>query len=206
MANVKRRIWVASLLLAWSAVAVAQERFIVMASTTSTEQSGLFAHLLPAFKAKSGIEERVVAQGTGQALATARKGDADVVFVHDRVAEQKFVDEGFGLDRREVMYNDFVIVGPEVPLSLGLVAVAHGHLGYPEGAALHSGQEPVEGGGGIQGGLLGSGRPGVGEPRQGRKIETNRTGHTRRLVTSATGSAARDLEKRQSGQSVDAHS
>ncbi len=93
--------------------ALAQDKFIVVASTTSTEDSGLFKHLLPAFKSKSGIDVRVVAQGTGQALATARKGDADVVFVHDRVAEQKFVDEGFGIDRREVMYNDFVIVGPK---------------------------------------------------------------------------------------------
>ena len=93
--------------------AVAQEKFIVVASTTSTEDSGLFKYLLPLFKAKSGIDVRVVAQGTGQALATARKGDADVVFVHDRLAEQKFVDEGFGIDRREVMYNDFVIVGPK---------------------------------------------------------------------------------------------
>jgi tungstate transport system substrate-binding protein len=91
----------------------AQEKFIIVASTTSTEDSGLFKHLLPIFKAKTGIEVRVVAQGTGQALASARKGDADVVFVHDRVAEQKFVEEGFGLDRREVMYNDFVVVGPK---------------------------------------------------------------------------------------------
>jgi tungstate transport system substrate-binding protein len=93
--------------------AVAQEKFIVVASTTSTEDSGLFKYLLPLFKAKTGIDVRVVAQGTGQALATARKGDADVVFVHDKVAEQKFMEEGFGVDRREVMYNDFVIVGPK---------------------------------------------------------------------------------------------
>ncbi|MBK8739939.1 MAG: extracellular solute-binding protein [Betaproteobacteria bacterium] len=99
--------------LAVPPAALAQDKFIVVASTTSTEDSGLFKHLLPAFKAKSGIDVRVVAQGTGQALATARKGDADVVFVHDRVAEQKFVEEGFGIDRREVMYNDFVIVGPK---------------------------------------------------------------------------------------------
>ena len=90
----------------------AQDRFIVVASTTSTQDSGLFNHLLPLFKAKTGIDVRVVAQGTGQALATARKGDADVVFVHDKLAEQKFVDEEFGVDRRDVMYNDFVIVGP----------------------------------------------------------------------------------------------
>jgi tungstate transport system substrate-binding protein len=91
----------------------AQDRFIVMASTTSTAQSGLFAHLLPAFKAASGIDVRVVAQGTGQALDSARRGDADVVFVHDQAAEEKFVAEGFGLKRLAVMYNDFVIVGPK---------------------------------------------------------------------------------------------
>ena len=109
----KRRIWIAGLLLAWAAVAQAQERFIVMASTTSTEQSGLFAYLLPAFKAASGIDIRVVALGTGQALDAARRGDADVVFVHDQVAEEKFVSEGFSLKRLPVMYNDFVLVGPK---------------------------------------------------------------------------------------------
>jgi tungstate transport system substrate-binding protein len=93
--------------------AQAQERFIVVASTTSTEQSGLFGHLLPAFKQATGIDVRVVAVGTGQALDTARRGDADVVFVHDPVAEEKFVAEGFGLPRRPVMYNDFVLVGPK---------------------------------------------------------------------------------------------
>ena len=91
----------------------AQDKFIVMSSTTSTEQSGLFAHLLPAFKAASGIDIRVVAQGTGQALDTGRRGDADVVFVHDKVAEDKFVAEGSGVKRFPVMYNDFVIVGPK---------------------------------------------------------------------------------------------
>ena len=93
--------------------AAAQEKYIVVASTTSTEQSGLFSHLLPAFKAKTGIEVRVVALGTGQALDTARRGDADVVFVHDKDAELKFLNEGYGIDRREVMYNDFVLVGPK---------------------------------------------------------------------------------------------
>jgi tungstate transport system substrate-binding protein len=93
--------------------ATAQEKFIVVASTTSTEQSGLFSHLLPAFKARTGIDVRVVALGTGQALDTARRGDADVVFVHDRDAELKFLNEGFGVERREVMYNDFVLVGPK---------------------------------------------------------------------------------------------
>ena len=99
--------------LAWPALAPAQDRFIVVASTTSTEQSGLFKHLLPAFKQATGIDVRVVAVGTGQALDTGRRGDADVVFVHDVVAEQKFVAEGFSTQRRDVMYNDFVMVGPK---------------------------------------------------------------------------------------------
>ncbi|MEZ5741275.1 MAG: substrate-binding domain-containing protein [Burkholderiaceae bacterium] len=93
-------------------VAQAAEPFIVMASTTSTENSGLFKVLLPAFTAATGIEVRVVAQGTGQAIETARRGDADVLFVHNRKAEDAFVAAGDGLARRDVMYNDFVIVGP----------------------------------------------------------------------------------------------
>src|SRR6187397_2042898 len=104
--------FLAASLLAFSALA--QDKFIVMASTTSTEQSGLFAHLLPAFKQASGIDVRVVALGTGQALDSARRGDADVVFVHDQAAEEKFVAEGFGVSRRPVMYNDFVLVGPKM--------------------------------------------------------------------------------------------
>ncbi len=99
--------------LAWPALAPAQDRFIVVASTTSTEQSGLFKQLLPAFKQATGIDVRVVAVGTGQALDTGRRGDADVVFVHDVVAEQKFLAEGFSTQRRDVMYNDFVLVGPK---------------------------------------------------------------------------------------------
>lgn len=91
----------------------AQEKFITVSSTTSTEQSGLFGAILPQFKAKTGIAVRVVAQGTGQALKTGEKGDADVVFVHDPASEKKFVEAGFGVKRQEVMYNDFVIVGPE---------------------------------------------------------------------------------------------
>lgn len=90
----------------------AQEKFITVASTTSTEQSGLFKHILPQFTKKTGIQVRVVALGTGQALDMARRGDADVVFVHDKVAEEKFVAEGYGIERREVMYNDFVLIGP----------------------------------------------------------------------------------------------
>ncbi|MDO8959272.1 MAG: extracellular solute-binding protein [Rhodocyclaceae bacterium] len=91
----------------------AQERFITVASTTSTEQSGLFGHLLPAFTKASGIKVRVVALGTGQALDMARRGDADVVFVHDQAAEEKFIVEGYGVKRQEVMYNDFVLIGPK---------------------------------------------------------------------------------------------
>ena len=86
---------------------------IVMASTTSTEQSGLFTHLLPRFSAKTGIQVRVVALGTGQAIAVATRGDADLLFVHDKVAEEKFVADGLGVRRFEVMYNDFVLVGPK---------------------------------------------------------------------------------------------
>jgi tungstate transport system substrate-binding protein len=102
---------IVTLLLATGAVA--QDKFIVVASTTSTEQSGLFSHLLPAFEKDTGIKVRVVALGTGQALDLARRGDADVVFVHDQPAEEKFVAEGFGVMRRPVMYNDFVLVGPK---------------------------------------------------------------------------------------------
>lgn len=93
-------------------LAHANERVITVASTTSTEQSGLFAHLLPAFEKESGIKVRVVALGTGQALDTARRGDADVAFVHDKAAEEKFVAEGHGVKRYEVMYNDFILLGP----------------------------------------------------------------------------------------------
>jgi len=93
--------------------ASAQDRSIVVASTTSTEDSGLFGHLLPLFKARTGIEAKVVAQGTGQALDTGRRGDADVVFVHARPAEEKFVADGFGAKRFPVMYNDFVLIGPK---------------------------------------------------------------------------------------------
>jgi tungstate transport system substrate-binding protein len=91
----------------------AQDRFITVSSTTSTEQSGLFGQLLPAFEKASGIKVRVVALGTGQALDLARRGDADVVFVHDKAAEEKFIAEGYGVKRQEVMYNDFVVIGPK---------------------------------------------------------------------------------------------
>jgi len=94
-------------------MAGAQEKFIVVASTTSTEQSGLFGHILPVFQKKTGIQVRVVALGTGQALDLARRGDADVVFVHARSAEEKFLAEGQGVRRFDVMYNDFVLIGPK---------------------------------------------------------------------------------------------
>ena len=103
----------AALVYAFSSSAMAQESIITVASTTSTEQSGLFGYILPIFEKDSGIKVRVVALGTGQALDTARRGDADVAFVHDKAAEEKFVAEGYGVERKEVMYNDFILVGPK---------------------------------------------------------------------------------------------
>jgi tungstate transport system substrate-binding protein len=96
-----------------SSQAFAQEKSIVVSSTTSTEQSGLFEFMLPIFKMKTGINVKVVAVGTGQALDIGRRGDADVVFVHDKAAEEKFVEDGFSTKRYEVMYNDFVLIGPK---------------------------------------------------------------------------------------------
>ena len=107
-----RRLFLLAALLA-VLPALAQEKFIVVASTTSTEQSGLFGYLLPVFQKKTGIQVRVVALGTGQALDLARRGDADVVFVHARSAEEKFLAEGNGVRRFDVMYNDFVLIGPK---------------------------------------------------------------------------------------------
>jgi tungstate transport system substrate-binding protein len=111
----RRAILLTAMLSALLAAApvVAQERFITVASTTSTEQSGLFKYLLPVYEKKTGVQVRVVALGTGQALDLARRGDADVVFVHDKEAEEKFLSDGFGVRRFEVMYNDFVVVGPK---------------------------------------------------------------------------------------------
>jgi tungstate transport system substrate-binding protein len=118
-----RRIFAVALLasaLAAPAPARAQERFITLASTTSTEQSGLFGHIVPIFRQETGIDVRVVAVGTGQALALAARGDADVLLVHDRAGEEKFVAEGHGLDRRDVMFNDFVLIGPKAdPAAIG---------------------------------------------------------------------------------------
>lgn len=107
-----RRFILTAATLAATLPALAQARSITLASTTSTEQSGLFGHILPIFTRGSGITVRVVALGTGQALDVGRRGDADVVFVHDRAAEQRFVAEGFSESRHHVMFNDFVVIGP----------------------------------------------------------------------------------------------
>jgi len=112
MMHLLRRAVLPVLVAAFALPAFAQERSITVASTTSTEQSGLFGHILPIFTRETGIAVRVVALGTGQALDVGRRGDADVVFVHDRAAEERFVAEGFGGPRRHVMFNDFVITGP----------------------------------------------------------------------------------------------
>jgi tungstate transport system substrate-binding protein len=112
MMHLFRRAVLPMLVAAFALPAFAQERSITVASTTSTDQSGLFGHILPIFTRESGIAVRVVALGTGQALDVGRRGDADVVFVHDRAAEERFVAEGFGGPRRHVMFNDFVITGP----------------------------------------------------------------------------------------------
>jgi tungstate transport system substrate-binding protein len=111
----KRRFLTLAVLLGLGlpSAALAQQRSITVASTTSTEQSGLFGYLLPRFTAKTGIKVNVVAVGTGQALDIGRRGDADVVLVHDRAAEEKFLAEGFGVKRFDVMYNDFVVIGPK---------------------------------------------------------------------------------------------
>jgi tungstate transport system substrate-binding protein len=110
--NLKRFVCTALVSASFLTSAIAQDTSITVASTTSTDQSGLFGHLLPAFEKVSGIKVKVVALGTGQALDVGRRGDADVVFVHDQVAEEKFVAEGFGVSRVPVMYNDFVLIGP----------------------------------------------------------------------------------------------
>ena len=112
MKKIRSIVSVLTLSFLFSSVAYAQKS-IVVSSTTSTEQSGLFSHILPPFEKKTGIQVRVVAVGTGQALEIGRRGDADVVFVHDKAAEDKFVAEGFADKRIEVMYNDFVLIGPK---------------------------------------------------------------------------------------------
>jgi tungstate transport system substrate-binding protein len=144
-----KRFCVLALLCAAAPVAAAQ--FIVVASTTSTEQSGLFAHLLPQFERATGIAVRVVALGTGQALDIGRRGDADVVFVHDTAAEGRFVAEGFGRARLAVMYNDFVLVGPRsdpagvrgADIAAALGAIAAGNAGFVSRGD-HSGTHAAE--------------------------------------------------------------
>lgn len=111
-----RRIFIALAaagLIAATTPALAQDKSIVVSSTTSTTDSGLFNHLLPLFKKKTGIDVKVVSQGTGQALDTGRRGDSDVVFVHARAQEEKFVADGYGVKRHPVMYNDFILIGPK---------------------------------------------------------------------------------------------
>ncbi len=108
-----RVIGIALALVTTAAPAIAQDKSIIVASTTSTQDSGLFGHILPLFKSKTGIDVKVIAQGTGQALDTGRRGDADVVFVHAKSQEEKFEADGFGVKRFEVMYNDFVLIGPK---------------------------------------------------------------------------------------------
>jgi len=110
---ITRRVLLAALLCLAAFASSAQEKFITVASTTSTEQSGLFGYLLPIYEQQSGVKVRVVALGTGQALDVGRRGDADVVFVHARAAEEKFLAEGQGVKRYPVMYNDFVLIGPK---------------------------------------------------------------------------------------------
>jgi tungstate transport system substrate-binding protein len=109
-----RRLLIAAVLATgFTGAALAQDKSIVVASTTSTQDSGLFGHILPLFKQKTGIDVKVVSQGTGQALDTGRRGDADVVFVHAKAQEEKFVADGFGVKRHPVMYNDFILIGPK---------------------------------------------------------------------------------------------
>jgi tungstate transport system substrate-binding protein len=109
----RRAVLAFAAIIVVTAPALAQDKSIVVASTTSTQDSGLFGHILPLFKAKTGIDAKVVAQGTGQALDTGRRGDADVVFVHSKAQEEKFVADGAGVKRNPVMYNDFVLIGPK---------------------------------------------------------------------------------------------
>lgn len=108
------QLFLICLLSSWSLNQVYAQRSIVLSSTTSTEQSGFFGYILPVFEKKTGIQVKVVAVGTGQALDIGRRGDADVVFVHDKLAEEKFVTDGFSDQRIEVMYNDFVLIGPKI--------------------------------------------------------------------------------------------
>ena len=132
-----RRLFILAATIAMLAVspAHAQDKSIVVASTTSTQDFGLFGHILPSFKAKTGIDVKVVSQGTGQALDTGRRGDADVVFVHAKPQEEKFVADGAGVKRYPVMYNDFILVGPK-----GDPAGDQGHDRHRRGAQSDQGE------------------------------------------------------------------
>lgn len=129
-----RRLLIAAAAAMLSFPALAQDKSIVVASTTSTQDSGLFGYILPLFKNATGISVRVVAQGTGQALDTGRRGDADVVFVHAKSAEEKFLSEGFGVKRFPVMYNDFIRIGPKSDPRR-----CQRHQGYCQGADRYQG-------------------------------------------------------------------
>ena len=160
--------------------ALAQDKSIVVSSTTSTQDSGLFGHILPLFKAKTGIDVKVVSQGTGQALDTGRRGDADVVFVHAKSQEEKFVADGFGVKRNPVMYNDFVLIGPKSdPAGVkgkDIVAALEGDQGQER--AVHLARRPLR---------HAFGRARAVEDRrhrhregQGRLVQGDRPGHGRR--------------------------
>ena len=158
----------------------AQDKSIVVASTTSTQDSGLFGHILPLFKAKTGIDVKVVAQGTGQALDTGRRGDADVVFVHAKAQEEKFVADGFGVKRFDVMYNDFVLIGPKAdPAGIkggkDIVAALKAIQAQGRAVRLARRQERHARGraGAVEGGGARSGR------RQARLVSRDRPGHGR---------------------------
>jgi tungstate transport system substrate-binding protein len=110
---IRRAVFALGAIILALSPALAQDKSIVVASTTSTQDSGLFGHILPLFKTKTGIDVKVVAQGTGQALDTGRRGDADVLFVHAKAQEEKFVADGAGVKRYPVMYNDFILIGPK---------------------------------------------------------------------------------------------
>jgi tungstate transport system substrate-binding protein len=134
---VLRKLLLLSVLLLSAVAAKAEDRFITLASTTSTEQSGLFGAIIPAFEKDTGIKVRVIAVGTGQALKLGERGDADARLVHDRAGEDKFVAEGYGIDRRDVMHNDFVIVGPAADPA-GIKGLADASEAFRRIAAAHA--------------------------------------------------------------------
>ena len=178
-----RRLFVLAATIAMLAAspAHAQDKSIVVASTTSTQDSGLFGHILPLFKAKTGIDVKVVAQGTGQALDTGRRGDADVLFVHAKPQEEKFIADGAGVKRYPVMYNDFILVGPKSdPAGDQGHDRRHGgiesHQG--QGRALHLARRPL--GHACRRARALEGRRHRHRQGQGRLVQGDRPGHGRR--------------------------